>query len=103
VLLVESRRGKGLRAEPIVGMYEKEMVWHVKSKQHSLETLEDEMVSWVPGIGASPNRVDALVHGITDLVRRFAGPMQIADPNRVLRGLQFPSGDFRRRNLRGLS
>jgi len=32
------------------------------------------MVEWVPGIGASPNRVDALVHGATDLMRGLGGP-----------------------------
>lgn len=79
VLLVDSRRGKALRAEPVVGLYEKEMVFHVKD----LADLETEMVEWVPGQGASPNRVDALVHGITALNRGNRPPASIGDPNKL--------------------
>lgn len=80
VILVESRRGKMLRAEPIVGAYERTLVHHVSSSRTDLVALETEMVEWVPGIGASPNRVDALVHGATDLMRGLGGPAQIASP-----------------------
>jgi phage terminase large subunit-like protein len=64
---VTSRRGKELRAEPIVAVYEKKRVFHV-GERGTLEKLEDEQTSWVPGVGASPNRVDALVHGATNLL-----------------------------------
>jgi hypothetical protein len=37
------------------------------------------MTSWVPGIGPSPNRVDALVHGSTEL-GGGGGLAQIASP-----------------------
>lgn len=81
VKLVESRRGKQLRAEPIVALYEKKMVSHVSSKnQNDLVLLETEQCEWVPGKGASPNRVDALVHGATELMRGWAGPAAIASP-----------------------
>ena len=86
--LVESRRGKALRAEPIVALYEKSKVFHV-GERGTLSELEDEQTEWVPGEGSSPNRVDALVHGITDLAKMHM-PASIADPNRLLRGRTAP-------------
>ena len=61
--LVHSRRGKKLRAEPIVGLYEQERVHHIGL----LETAETQMTEWVPDQSDSPDRVDALVHGLTEL------------------------------------
>jgi phage terminase large subunit-like protein len=83
VKMVTSRRGKALRAEPIVALYEKHRVKHV-GKRGDLSTLEEEQTSWVPGEGASPNRVDALVHGATDLAK-ISAPTTVADPNKLLR------------------
>lgn len=84
VILVDSRRGKAIRAESVVGAYERGVFWHVtNSDRTDLAKLETEMVEWVPGIGASPNRVDALVHGATDLIRGLGGPAGIASPNEV--------------------
>jgi phage terminase large subunit-like protein len=94
--LVHSRRGKELRAEPIVGLYEKERVLHVSDG--SLLDLENEQVEWVPGKGSSPNRIDALVHGATELIRGMGGQANVADPNRVLGGPgSFPTNDYRTR------
>lgn len=96
VILAESRRGKELRAEPIVALYEKGRVFHV-GKPGDLAQLEEEQTTWVPGEGSSPNRVDALVHACTELAK-IAMPAQIANPDRLLRGRQiadgtrFPSG-----------
>ena len=59
-------RGKAVRAEPCVAAYEQGRVHHVGA----LSSLEDEMVSWVPGeTKRSPNRMDALVWTLTDLLR----------------------------------
>ena len=44
-------------------MYEKGVVHHVGE----FVNLEEEMTTWVPG-DKSPNRVDALVWGITELM-----------------------------------
>jgi hypothetical protein len=33
-----------------------------------LPDLESQMISWVPGEGKSPDRVDALVHALTALL-----------------------------------
>jgi phage terminase large subunit-like protein len=55
-----------LRAEPIAQLYEQGLVHHVGQ----FPTLEDQMVTWVAGMD-SPDRMDAAVHGLTEL----------ADPN----------------------
>lgn len=76
VQLVHSRRGKRLRAEPISGLYEQKRVHHVKP----LLELEDQMLNWVPGVGDSPDRVDALVHAGTALNKEPVGQATIAIP-----------------------
>ena len=83
IIMAESRRGKELRAEPIVALYEKHRVFHV-GKPGDLAEMEEEMTTWVPGEGSSPNRVDALVHACTELAK-IVMPAQIADPNKLLR------------------
>lgn len=51
-------RGKSVRAEPVVALYEQVRIHHVGE----FKTLEDEQCNWVPGVsGYSPNRIDALV------------------------------------------
>lgn len=63
---VRATRGKAVRAEPVSTLYEKGKVHHVGS---AFELLEDEMCTWLPDIsGYSPNRLDALVWAITDLM-----------------------------------
>jgi phage terminase large subunit-like protein len=75
VSTVWAKRGKALRAEPVAGLYEQGRVRHLAAPRANhdsgtevLSTLEDQMTSWVPGIGPSPDRVDALVYGLTELV-----------------------------------
>lgn len=60
---VHASRGKQTRAEPISGLYEKGKVHHVAF--HA--SLEDQLCSWVPG-DKSPDRLDALVWALTDLM-----------------------------------
>lgn len=79
IKLVTSRRGKELRAEPVVALYENEQVKHVQTDKAELHELEEEQTSWVPGVGNSPNRVDALVHGVTEVGKGIV-QMQIARP-----------------------
>jgi phage terminase large subunit-like protein len=64
VLEVHSKHGKALRAEPITLAYEQQRVHHVGY----LADLESQMLSWIPGEGKSPDRVDALVHALTALL-----------------------------------
>lgn len=66
VYMVHSKVGKKLRAEPIVLAYQQGRVHHVGVNFTDLET---EMVTWEPGVTRkSPDRVDALVHGLTALL-----------------------------------
>jgi phage terminase large subunit-like protein len=60
---VHASRGKHVRAEPISALYEQGKVSHCGT----FAKLEDEMVNWVPGM-PSPNRLDALVFALTDLM-----------------------------------
>jgi phage terminase large subunit-like protein len=60
---VHASRGKLTRAEPISSFYEQQRIHHVGC----FPELEDEMCSWQAG-GESPNRLDAMVHGFTDLM-----------------------------------
>jgi len=64
VLEVHSKYGKQLRAEPVTLAYEQGRVHHIGY----LADLESQMLSWIPGEGKSPDRVDALVHALTALL-----------------------------------
>ncbi len=60
---VTASRGKRTRAEPVAALYEQGRVHHVGG----LPQLEDQMCSWTPDAGGSPDRLDALVWAVTDL------------------------------------
>ena len=63
---VVSRRGKETRAEPVASLYERGRVSHVNGSD--LSELEDVLTTWVPESGgASPDALDALVHGVWEL------------------------------------
>ena len=65
---IRSSRGKWLRAEPVAALYEKGRVSHVGVH----EELEDEMLTFGPNNssrgGKSPNRLDAVVFALTELM-----------------------------------
>jgi len=63
IKLVTATRGKQVRAEPVSALYEQGKVHHVGG----FNELEDQMVSWTPDSGSSPDRMDALVWAITEL------------------------------------
>src|SRR6185312_1282856 len=60
---LRASRGKQTRAEPVAALYEQGRVHHVGT----FTELEDECSTWVPGED-SPDRMDALVWAITDLM-----------------------------------
>jgi phage terminase large subunit-like protein len=70
---VHASRGKAARAEPVAALYEQGRVSHVAG----LATLEEQMcrmtISGYEGSG-SPDRVDALVWALTELVLRAGAP-----------------------------
>jgi predicted phage terminase large subunit-like protein len=62
---VHARRGKDSRALPVATRYEKGHVVHVVGAD--LRELEEQMTTWDPNSQDSPDRVDALVHGVWEL------------------------------------
>jgi phage terminase large subunit-like protein len=64
---VTATRGKDVRAEPVAALYEQKRVSHVGR----FERLEEQLCSYVPGPrknNTSPDRLDAHVWGITELM-----------------------------------
>lgn len=69
VIAVRATRGKYLRAEPVSVLYAQNRVRHVGA----LPELEDELCDFGPGgltSGRSPDRMDALVWALTELMLR---------------------------------
>ncbi|WP_246270775.1 DNA-packaging protein [Hongsoonwoonella zoysiae] len=67
VKTVHATRGKWLRAEPVALLYEQGKVAHVGA----FPDLEDEMADFAPdglSSGHSPDRLDALVHALSELM-----------------------------------
>ena len=62
---VHASRGKAIRAQPVASLYEQGRVHHVGV----FPDLESQMCTWVPDAGMkSPDNLDALVWGATELV-----------------------------------
>lgn len=64
IIDVDSRRGKAIRAEPISAISERGRAHMVGE----FVDLEGQLTSWIPGHGSSPDRLDAYVHAMTNLV-----------------------------------
>ena len=64
VKLVTATKGKYVRAEPIYSMYEQGRIYHLGE----FPILENQMITFDPDKGKSPDRVDALVWGFTELL-----------------------------------
>lgn len=64
IIRVHAKRGKRLRAEPVAALYEQNKVRHV----FGLTTLEDQMCTWEPSSNDSPDRMDAAVYALTELM-----------------------------------
>ena len=69
VTTVWASRGKVARAEPVSALYEQGRVHHIGA----FPQLEDQMCAFTPDFdrasaGYSPDRVDALVWGLTELL-----------------------------------
>lgn len=62
---LHASRGKRVRAEPVAALYEQGKVGHA----NPMPELEDQMCAFVPeGMDGSPDRVDALVWALTELM-----------------------------------
>jgi predicted phage terminase large subunit-like protein len=78
---VNASRGKVTRAEPVAALYEQRKVHHVGS----FPELEDQMCSFTSDFdrgraGYSPDRVDALVWALTELMLGAQMPMSWTSP-----------------------
>ncbi len=72
VRLVHASRAKQARAEPVAALNEQKRVHHVGA----FSELEDQLCNWAPlDGGPSPDRLDALVWALTELMLR-PPPMQ---------------------------
>jgi len=67
---VRASRGKRARAEPVAALYEQRKVVHAKP----MPDLEDQMVNFTADMQESPDRVDALVWAITELMSPISTP-----------------------------
>jgi phage terminase large subunit-like protein len=61
---VHASRGKAVRAQPVAQLYEQRDVSHCDV----FTELENELTSWTPESGTSPNRLDAVVWALTELM-----------------------------------
>lgn len=76
VRIVHASRGKAARAEPVAALYEQGRIHH----SGPFSELEDQLVTWEPLSGMeSPDRLDALVWGFTELFLK-GGPRSIGAP-----------------------
>lgn len=87
---VNSTRGKLIRAEPVFAQYEQGKVHHAGP----LTDLETQLTEWIPGKGSSPDRLDALVHAITEL-SDHARPATLTTAS----GLLLPNSNRRKRSV----
>ena len=67
---VHASRAKAVRAQPVAQLYEQRRVSHCDV----FEDLETELTSWTPEDGRSPNRLDALVWALTELMVKEPPP-----------------------------
>jgi len=61
---VRATKGKQARAEPVVSLYEQGLIFHIDN----FPELELQMTTWNPTAKKSPDRIDALVWGLTELM-----------------------------------
>ena len=81
VKMVSASRGKVQRAEPVAAAYEQHRVHHVGS----LAKLEDQMATWTPQDGTSPDRLDAcLAAGTPVLTERGEVPIERVIPGELV-------------------
>ena len=77
IIEAQATDGKRVRAEPVAAMYEQHKARHRRGGR--LAKLESEQVSWIPGEGKSPNRLDAWVWVCSGLIKG-RGRATMGDP-----------------------
>lgn len=77
---VTAKKKKGVRAEPVSALYEAERVFHLTGTPEAwgdLDKLEAQMTTWEPSDQKSPDRIDALVHGVDHLLIKGGGGARV--------------------------
>ncbi len=77
---VSARKSKLHRAEPVSALYQAGRVFHITdtpTQWRSLDKLEAQMTTWEPTDSKSPDRIDALVHGVDYLLVRNSGGAKV--------------------------
>lgn len=72
---VRATRGKAVRAEPVAALYEQGRIHHAGY----FSALEDQLCNWVPG-EKSPDRLDALVWAVTELLLHESDETDMVPP-----------------------
>lgn len=80
---VYSSKDKANRAEPVSAICQKGRLHFVGR----LARLEDEITEWNPQLGISPNGLDAMVHGVYELLQLTEAEVEKHDPKAAFRGL----------------
>jgi phage terminase large subunit-like protein len=81
IIEAKATDGKRMRAEPISAKYEQHMARHRRGGK--LAKLESELVSWIPGEGKSPNRLDAWVW-VASALTRAGGRVDMGSSSKTL-------------------
>lgn len=95
VTLVTATRGKVVRAEPISALYEQARVHHVGR----FDKLEDQMCLFSRDAdrspGNSPDRVDALVWGLTELFNKLTARRRGGDDDQAKKNSEYVASRWR--------
>ena len=84
---VTATRGKILRAEPVASIYEQGRAHHAGSFQ----ALEDQMCNYTPESDFSPDRLDALVWAMTELMEGASSMIGLASLAKFCQVCRMPS------------
>jgi phage terminase large subunit-like protein len=71
---VTATRGKQVRAEPVAALYEQKRVHHIGM----FAELEDQLCNWTPDSKESPDRMDAMVWAMQELMEGQGAIMGLA-------------------------
>ena len=104
VTLIHASRGKKARAEPIAALYEQGKVFHAGV----FTDLEDQLCSWTPEDGESPDRLDALVWALSSVMLTSGKAPEVynllsrpRDPLANPLGLDLSQGRYQDRDRKG--
>jgi phage terminase large subunit-like protein len=84
---VTATRGKLVRAEPIAALYEQGRAHHVGM----FIELEEQMCNWTPDSGSSPDRMDAMVWAMHELLENQGSILALALMSKFCSACRMPN------------